>query len=384
MNLKQFILLNEGGNVSFGKYSAETLDLTQVERDTLVPLLKELLKKVALKFKQLEKEELWTSDVLEQNKFLSGSAKHLFDLENIPSNEFKKFKPLVGDIDLKVNQKHRQLVKDFLSKIKKDPVAVEDISLTLIDFKESNFQYITLWTLKSKEHQYNLQLDWQLVEFDKNNKPSEFAEFFHSSHWTDLTNKIKGVFHKLLLRAITSANTWTVRIKTRNGVSDRVTEKTYSISTKGLRPTFEIIDTDNSGLPIVKKLNSATADYEQDLSIIFTKLFVNVKTPISKTKLKKLDSFVGLVELIKTYHTEQQQTILAKRFIDLVYDTTRYPLYVRDFSRDRIEKETAINYLINHLDKPIQQDLTAYSLDQQSIYEEKLYPSDLNTRQEHS
>ena len=384
MNFKQFILLNEGGNVSFGKYSAETLDLTQVERDTLVPLLKELLKKVALKFKQLEKEELWTSDVLEQNKFLSGSAKHLFDLENIPSNEFKKFKPLVGDIDLKVNQKHRQLVKDFLSKIKKDPVAVEDISLTLIDFKESNFQYITLWTLKSKEHQYNLQLDWQLVEFDKNNKPSEFAEFFHSSHWTDLTNKIKGVFHKLLLRAITSANTWTVRIKTRNGVSDRVTEKTYSISTKGLRPTFEIIDTDNSGLPIVKKLNSATADYEQDLSIIFTKLFVNVKTPISKTKLKKLDSFVGLVELIKTYHTEQQQTILAKRFIDLVYDTTRYPLYVRDFSRDRIEKETAINYLINHLDKPIQQDLTAYSLDQQSIYEEKLYPSDLNTRQEHS
>ena len=189
-SFKEFLtLLSEGGNIAFGDKQAERIDLSKISRDELVPKLKKLLIAINKEFKKLYSFDLWSKELLQSGKFLSGSAFHLFDTDNIPSEKFVSNKPTVGDIDLQVDHLQRNHIQDFLYKIKGKRI---DIG-TLFDFKPSvSGQLISLWEVEvAKNTILNIQFDFEMVEY-LNNEPSEWSGFSHSSNWNDITKKIKG------------------------------------------------------------------------------------------------------------------------------------------------------------------------------------------------
>lgn len=353
MKSYQQFLLTEGGNISFGDISAERIDLNKINRDEIVPHLKTLIHSINKEFKKQFKQDLWKPELIESGKFLSGSAFHFFNLSEIPTETFTKFKHSVGDIDTQVDIEKTEEIEKFLE----SSVSKKIGHSTLLGVKKTFAQFITLWAVPiNKESTINLQIDLELVEY-KDGVPSEWANFSHSSHWDDISKSIKGVFHKLLLRAISDKDkiSFIERMKTKDKV---VQSNIYSLSVgKGLRKKYVPVLDDSGklltkdGMMIVKAVATKDSHYETDLSIIFTKLFDKQS---SVSDLKQFESFTGLLKLIKKYLKPEQIDNTIERFVNLMFDEKAQGIYKDDPEQDKKEKMTALTLLCKTFNKNIE------------------------------
>lgn len=346
-------LLLMGGNVEFGNFSAERIDLKKFSRDKLLPLLRKSLSSISSEFQKDSGDVLWSKELLSQGEFLSGSAFHFFDLGNIKTEDFVKVKPSIGDIDTQVDKTKGDSLESFLEKnIGKEGVFYK---LTLKGFKKTPGQIISLWSFGSK-NPFNIQIDFELVDFFEE-KPSAWSNFSHSSPWEDMVSGIKGVFHKLLLRALTNKNKekFVQVMKTKEKIVEG-NILSFSVA-NGLRRKFVPVinkegshEKDSEGkLLKYKEVAVKDSTYEKSLNKIFSLLF-DKKEP-SPNDMKKFSSFKGLLSLLKTYLNEDQIDNVIDNFSNLLFDEKSQGLYKDDKERDKEEKMKAFSLLLKTFGK---------------------------------
>jgi len=346
ITFKSFII--EGGNVRIGDVEAERIDLSKLDRRSIITRSGRTLKMVNLRFQKKYGVPIWNKELFDSKEFLSGSAFHFFN-KAIPDEVFRKYKNTVGDIDTQVDKAQEKQIKEFLDSI----VGQKFGYVSFVGYKTSAGQFITLWAFSSPK--INIQIDLELVDFAKG-KPTEWSQFSHSSAWEDLEAGIKGVFQKYLLRALT---TRTLRdiilLKGKKETPNKIksTDLAFSV-TQGLRVKIEPVMENGKhkmmdGLPVYKEIPTKQSTYVNDLKQMFEILF---GVAPSAKDLKDFGSFVGGIQLAKQHFTAQELGTLIYGFAYTLWGPGAQGLYRGDGERDKNEKMVAFNKMVNVLHVP--------------------------------
>lgn len=305
---------------------ADQIDLTKVSRAAVASVI---LKAVRSINNQLD---LWTDPSVDGLQIVSGSSKWLFDFNAIDTDSLIKIKPKFGDIDLQCNKYDEAKLSQFLGS---KPIVT---GCTLIDYKKSGNQFITLWEFLSVD--LNIQIDFELVDFNETTRlPTEWAEFAHSSSMEDLECGVKGVFHKYLIRAITTKYL-REGIEVSQSGKAKLPAKVYPTVAfsvdHGIRHKYnqQLIN----GVLYLNK--TKTPAYSKRLSDLFKILFGTCPTEYD---LDNLSSFVGLIKLINKYvKTNSEKDLIIEGFKRLLYGPGAQSLYKDDKLRDLTEKGNAL------------------------------------------
>ena len=381
-------VLLEGGNVTINDQSADRIDSNA--REQAVPLIDNGLKAINAAFAQYSGRPLWHPELLKSRAFLSGSAFHFFDRENISDLKFVAAKPTVGDIDTQVDADMRDEIIAWLQKLPAGSRLGDAVYLGLKDDPISlgGAQLITLWNfpgiqIKTKRQDgstivrgTNVQIDLELKEFETRTgtsyrQPTRWSAFSASSSWDDLQSGVKGVFHKYLIMALTRLTEQNVII--RKPVYNRKTKQydSYKYSAPTIAPmyTFAVGSREGGGLrpTLTPALDSTgkqeeidnvpvydpvgATGYTRDIDAIFSNIFGK---RLKRSDLKKIstqfDSFTGLLAVMKKYLSAQERQVVANKFREKIIGTDEQgrraqELYKGDAKKDRTEKLTAYNLL---------------------------------------
>jgi hypothetical protein len=363
-------LLLEGGNLVIGDVAANRIDSSM--RAEVVPIVDSALQAINASFQKFSKAPLWSPALLKSREFLSGSAFHFFDRAQISDAEFKKVKDTVGDIDTQVDREQTENITAWLNAL---PVGTKIGPAVFAGAKPSGEQFITLWTFPDiqmvdaktgRRVPMNIQIDLELKKFDRGT-PSSWSKFSASSAWADLSQGVKGVFHKYLIQslAVLTKQDFLLRKMAGRGAaraeqdvpaSDKMLS--FAVSSKeggGLRSKYEPVLDDSTGKPLVKDglpvlRARPTTDYDQNIVSIFQKLLGNrVGAKELKAAESKLWSFTELSDLVnQVLSPEEKQQVLAE-FIDKIFGPSAQGLYINDPVRDSKEKSVALDILIKKL-----------------------------------
>lgn len=341
--------LQEGGNVIIDDKAANRIDLKTIKRAEIVPALLVSLKAINTTFEKQHGLPIWGKQLFQSREFLSGSAFHFFNLNELSDEEFVAHKDTVGDVDTQVDGNMEASIKDFLNKNKGKKFG----SLTLIGYKTSPGQYISLWS--APKFGINIQIDLEFVEFDKNGKPTPWSQFAHSSSWQDLKEGIKGVAHKHLMSSLASgigAEEIFIKGKTqRSNKVLRTSKNTFSVM-YGLRQKVNpIVDSqgnhvEEGGLKSYTAIAPKESKATRELNEIFFSYFQ--KEP-SRTELGMMGSYVGLVSLMNAYLNKNDLMDVRDRFFDKLWGKGAQGIYRGDKERDFQDKNKIMNYFLKSL-----------------------------------
>ena len=329
-----------GGNLklvtSTGSHEASRIDLQSSSRTNIVAVLLQSLK---IFNKTVEKNvgiSLWTDKVFNNLGFLSGSAKHFFDLNSIDDSSFVSVKPSVGDIDTQVPLSMESLIQGFLDTAHGTVCG----DLTFIGYKKSAGQFITLWSSKSLSQ--NVQIDLELVDFE-NGEPTNWSNFSHSSSWADMKKGLKGVFHKFAQRALSTKTLREITLlKGKKKVPTKVTSTDLAFSVmKGLRVKLKEV-----GDGVYEEIPTDESTYITDIDAMFKMFFGHLP---SKQEEEMMWSFVGIIELVKKYWSIKDQSMFILGFANTLWGPGAQGIYRGDPARDLDEKTPAFEYLISQL-----------------------------------
>lgn len=328
--------VSEGGNVKIGDVEATRINLKEVDRKDIVRMLDRSLSAINLHYKRINGHPLWTKELFKSKAFLSGSSLHFFD-KTIPDNVFRDKKPTVGDIDTQIDVALSAEVKKWLDSIS----GIKLGYLSFVGYKSSAGQYITLWTID--KYNLNIQIDLEMVEY-KDSKPTDWASFSHSSSWADIQASVKGVFHKYILRALTSKSLREITVlKGKKETPTKVMTGDHSFSVAlGLRK--KLAPTEVPG--VYKELETKNSKYDTDLNSIFETLFG--KKP-SSADLKEFSSFVGTLGLIKKYFNAREIDNVILGFTLLLWSKGAQGLVRGDPKEDFETKKVAYDMLLKTL-----------------------------------
>lgn len=368
-----------------GKHQAEDLNLELHSRTKVRSELKDLLQNINVSFQKKYNQPIWSDAAFNKGTFLGGSSFHFFNTE-IPDTEFLKFKKGLGDIDTQAPIELDPKVKEFLT----ESVGQEIGNATFIGFKPGNNQYTSMWNVPLGDTPVKLQIDFEFGPYDpKTNQPDEWYAYSHSSHWDDIRNKIKGVFHKYINRAIPYTQTSTKYVarvlKRSTKISEEpVTDSDFSFAVSGNKggglslKYIPYIDPETSkpamrnGIPVMQLLDTKDRHYDQNISSHFEKFF-GYKP--SKEEHESQNSFTGTVGLIAKNYNDTQKTEVVNRFIDICFEQGSQMITKNDPQTDRKEKFSAINYMLTHINLPESQvkSLHQRAIDMSQAYEHHFY-----------
>lgn len=345
-NFRQYLKM--GGNVVLGDQAASLIDLQKFDRSEIVPILYDSLKKINQGFHKATGLNLWSDALIDSKKFLSGSAFHFFDIAGIADKHFSSVKKSVGDLDTKVPEALSPFIKKWLDSSHGDTYG----DLTLIGYKESIGQFITLW--KSKSLDQNIQIDMEQLPFT-DGLPTTWAEFSHSSEWEDLQQGLKGVSHKYLLRALNAKDLKDVMIRMKSGKEKAVTSAETAFSASGMRQKLEPVMGPNgheikNGLPVYRELSTSETGFNTDLDDIFINYFGHAP---STTEKKQMWSFTGLIDLIKKHFDRSTLMKVADGFANTLWGSGAQSLYRDDPDKDLEEKDVMMNYMCQAFGLPV-------------------------------
>lgn len=188
---KQYII--EGGNVKIGDVSVDPISVTKENRSSITNDVAGFLHGLSNSHKLQQGSHLFgdNSSSISNGSAFSGSTHHLFD-KGITDKEFSHHKPIVGDLDVKVNREHLKTLADHLQPGKQYG------NYTVVGHKKSADGYNAL--IKHDNGQVH-QIDFEGSDYGETG-PSDWDKFAHSSDWGDVKSGIKGAHHKILLNAI--------------------------------------------------------------------------------------------------------------------------------------------------------------------------------------
>lgn len=337
--------LAEGGNVQIGDVSAERIDLSKIDRNSIVTRINRTLQLVNLLFQKQHGLPLWNKELFSSKKFLSGSAFHFFN-KAISTPEFVKYKNTVGDIDTQVDKAQEKNIESFLKSITGQRFGY----VTFIGYKKSVGQFITLWQFSSPK--INIQIDIELVDFNEG-QPTEWSQFSHSSDWADMKEGVKGVFQKYLVRAFTTKTLREIIVlKGKKEVPTKMmsTDLAFSVN-QGLRQKLTPV-MDNGkhrtidGLQVYKEIPTKDSTYVSDLAVVFEILFGVKPKPV---EIEMFGSFVGGLQLAKKYFKPAEQKMLILGFAYTLWAPGAQGLYRGNPEDDQREKNAAFMKMVDTL-----------------------------------
>ena len=132
ISFKEFIQLDEGGNVQIGDVSAERIDLNKIDRDAITPEIEKMLDAFNRAFEAEHNIPIWSGELFKSKKFLSGSAFHFFD-KAIATSEFKS--PLSIATPCSVNAKGKYLIPPCFFEVLKLHLKLLHSSLVISNIK---------------------------------------------------------------------------------------------------------------------------------------------------------------------------------------------------------------------------------------------------------
>jgi predicted ABC-type ATPase len=329
-------VINEGGNApAINRDTGEVIananetDLTIVDRSTMKNDMVKVFSVLNSLFEKKYKEPIWKDfSVITTGYAFNGSSEFFFS-NKISDDEFKKHKPRVGDIDVTLPANKLKPLYHILSKIEGKKIAPNVVYVGQNKKSENVIidQVNAIFAYTQGEHTTNVQVDFEGVEYNDDNKPDEFSKFGHNSDWEDIKQGFKGVAHKFLLASISrgvsiNRNAIVVtpkspvegdKIKPKKEKGQLVNPRTISFSvSRGIRNRYQqMFRQDGSpaeydGKHIYKEIPSTEATpehYTRDLKGMF-KLWFGKKP--TATELKHMRSFVGILKLMKKYFTQDQ------------------------------------------------------------------------------
>lgn len=320
--------LFEGGNLQIGEITADHIDFTKVSRSSVVSFLKKLCRSI----NKVSGFKIFGDDI---TSLLNGSSS--FSLSNDYSDEqIINVKPRMGDIDMMVSEEY----KSILSKLLKEPTSFDGIAYLGGKLNNAGSQFNGIF--RFNETGLNIQIDFEFVEFD-GDKPNEFYKFSHSSTYDDMLLKIKGVHHKLLLRAVTRAVSLLPNVVI---ATEKSTPNSIKISTsivhqnpasyrfsvdKGLRiNAYEpMLDAEGKqvyyeGKVVLKANKPSDQNFIRNVDTISQLLFGKVT--------KDIKTFSGLVRIISTLPLSTKRFI-ASTYFNLLWGVNGQHIY-RDDTED--------------------------------------------------
>ena len=343
---KQFIteekLLVEGGNAkAINRKTQEVIarpqrmDMSKVSRKEIRKKLLDLFKDLNIQFGKKYEEPLWPSiTVLTSGHAFNGSTEHLFDPE-ISDAEFKKYKKVVGDVDLTVPKKQMSKLFDLLADLEKKKLGGGHF-VYLGQNKPKLVGHAINAIFQLQEPKVSLQVDFEGVNYE-GDSPDAFGKFSHNSTWKDVQQGVKGLAHKILIqnfaRVVSQMNNIVILtpssvdaqgvIKAKPKVSSSITQElptnlAFSVD-RGVREKYAPAkDSKGSDVYIdgkqafyqVKTINSK---YSTDLSGIYQMLF-NRKP--KGDDLQKFHSFNGMLSLMKSNRVSQK--VISNIFISIL------------------------------------------------------------------
>jgi len=358
--------LFEGGNLELPNpedpntpYQADEIDLKVHNRAFMVGLLDKLLHDINIAFYKRYKKPIWNPELLQSKQFLGGSSLHFFNTAGISDKEFAKYKPKVGDIDTQCNKELEPEIEEFLTTY--DHKQIGDT--TLLGFSRGSEQLNALFQFQDPP--IKIQIDFEFGQYDtETDSPDEWYRFSHSSEWNDVQAGIKGVFHKWLYRALTSAHSSVKHQvdvkKTKTNIKPNVKDNDLSFAVAsgqggGLSQKYEpYIHTDpetgekithKDEVPYKRLVPSAERTYIQKLDQQFY-YFFGAKPEGNDSELQK--SFLGTLELINKYIPDQsakEQVFMA--FLNLCFEPGVGQMITKnDPGRDQQVKFAAIDNFI--------------------------------------
>lgn len=395
-------LLLEGGNLVVGDAQADRIDSSK--RSQVVPVLQKFITSLNVAYSQTHDGPIWNDDVIASGQHLAGSSFHFFSRPEITDEIFAGVKRTVGDIDLKVDSKKNKQIREWLESLSRG-AKIGPARFIDWDGKDPE-QALTLWQFpdlvitdkEGSEKPINIQIDLEMKDYE-DGKPTDWAGFSTSSAWEDLSEGIKGVFHKFLIQSLSVLTKQEfvlqkyrkVRGKDEYQPSTRQTVEDSMVSFAiksseggGLRLKYDpVTDPDTGeqetedGLPVYKK--RPTTGYEKDLVEIFYALFNGgIDRETLEKRKRELWSFVGLLNIVKNVLPEDQQLRVAQSFSQKLFGKGAQGLYKGDPEKDREEKTIAMRKLIDVLEvKP--EDLDQMISDYYDTYKTESLEEDVAT-----
>lgn len=320
MNFSEFLF--EGGNARItDRESGEILvrsqkiDLKKFDRSELVESILEMLQKLNQMFKKKYGKEIWKDlEILRSGHAFSGSSEFFID-QKISDQEFLKFKPFMGDIDVIIPENLSEDFREFMPSLagRKITSSMTYLGQDRVDFKST---WLGIFNYKSADGELNLQIDFEFGEWDvKQQSPTEWAKFSHGSSWEDIKQGMKGVHHKFLIinltRALSKRDDVIIatpastpeKIRLVSGKKAESTPRMLAFSVdKGLRFKYKQMEDENAKpIRINKKIvfqevPASKSEYYKTIPQIFSHIFGENPT---KKEIEDFKSFEGLIKIAK-------------------------------------------------------------------------------------
>ncbi len=340
MYLKFKQLITEGGNIKVKSVSgdtvgAEDIDLNKHDRASFKQDFKGALSSLSNHVRSKTGKHLFgNTGNIKTGSIFAGSTRD-FMRDDISDEEYKKYKPSVGDMDLMYDRQHKEKMEQLLEPGKKFG------KFTLVGTKKHGSQISAI--MRHDEHGTHHQVDFEPAEYQQE-KPNEFAQFSHSSDWNDTKTGVKGLFHKQFLSALTAAHGTFGTLRTKKGDADKFLEKhTFSID-KGLREKHQQVDTHpTTGHPIVTEVQPKDATYTNSVHDIYNHLLG--KPPRVQSDLQQFGSFHGAMALAKQHLTSEQHGRVIDKFVHTLYHPDRAQMISPDRSKDEAMKDRALGFV---------------------------------------
>lgn len=333
-------------------------------------------------------ESLWPPgqirSLISSGKIFTGSTEHLFD-PKISDDEFVQYKPSLGDIDVTVPSDKLSNLYDLLSTLGGSKT-FSDFSMQYIGKKESGtgslsdkatqIHAIFSYKFNPESPPIRVQIDFVGSAFNRG-EPSEFSRFAKSSSWTDIkTGGVKGVFHKLLLRSLSTVmsmqrdSVWLTagsplhppeKVKV-SKVSEPIRTRSFSVD-RGLRVSAEEQPITVGGKRAFKKIEPKDSKYLTDLQEIFASIFGS--TPVG-SELSQFRTFYGLLDLMNVHLDDTQISEVYRDFIEKLFGDGADQINAYDAEPDRVAKISAISAFkgkfsfLSRFDREIEDKMTTF------------------------
>lgn len=333
--------INEGGNAKtkngFEASKVEIAKFSDKQYDDFKNSIIKIVKDINKAFKDSTGEPLFqNSGVIDSFVVFSGSGNEFFKRSK---EEYTKVKPRLGDIDVQIDVKKKDAVKQFLAE--NEGKVFGGFTYLGTQFG-ADFYNVFEAPKKFQPQASNIQIDFEFIKYDEKGNPNYFDVFGKNSDWADLSQGIKGFAKQQLIPAIYKA------IYARPGVvfqnskdlpskafkSAEVHSRTFGYN--GARDKYApVMDANGKqveweGKPAFREIPTSKSTFNTNLPEIFLEMF-GLKP--SADELIKMNSFVGILSLMKKYFDNKR--------IDRVYN-----FYYDDLSK-RTEDEGVLDAIFN-------------------------------------
>lgn len=347
-------LIVEGGNAK-AKNGAEASkislkDFTPEQYTAFKQGLLNLVRAINQAYTKFAKEPLFPSeDAIDSLKIFSGSG---FEFFKRSREEYAPVKPKMGDIDVQIDEKKRDKVREFLE-------ANEGKKFNGFTYLGTQFGGDFYNIFKApKEFQpaaTNIQMDFEFIEYDENGMPNEFDVFAKNSDWEDLSQGIKGLAKNNLIPVIYKVIYGTPGVVFQNKKDEpskafkdeEVPTKTYGF--KGSRQKYQpVLDAEGkqvmyNGKPAYREKAVKETPLNRSLPSIFEEIF---GVQPSKKALQMMYSFTGMLKLMNKYLTKQQIQKIYQKYSEDLYKQVDDPA-VADTICAKFKKECPFIHDVN-------------------------------------